>query len=60
MIEGKTTAGFCQLIVDPKGFAKILLEHYYPVWRTFEEAPDEMWEDLGRKFGLGHVCSVVL
>ena len=62
MVEGETSAGyFCQLMVDPKDVAKILLEYDYPVWRVLEEeAPVEMWEDLGRKFGLEHVCSVDL
>ena len=62
MVEGETTAGyFCQLMVDPKDVAKILLEYDYPVWRVLgEDAPDTMWEDLGRKFGLEHVCSVDL
>ena len=62
MVEGEMSAGyFCQLMVDPKDVAKILLEYDYSVWRVLEEeAPDEMWEDLGRKFGLEHVCSVDL
>ncbi len=62
MVEGETSAGYyCQLMVDPKDVAKILLEYDYPVWRVLgENAPDEMWEDLGRKFGLEHVCSVDL
>ena len=48
-------------MVGPKDVAKILLEYDYPVWRVLEEeAPDEMWGDLGRKFGLEHVCSVDL
>ena len=34
MVEGETSAGyFCQLMVDPKDVAKILLEYDYPVWR---------------------------
>ena len=62
LVEGETSAGyFCQLMVDPKDVAKILLEYDYPVWRVLgEDAPDAMWEDLGRKFGLEHVCSVDL
>ena len=62
MVEGETSAGyFCQLMVDPKDVAKVLLEYDYPVWRVLEEdAPDAMWEDLGRRFGLEHVCSVDL
>ena len=62
LVEGETTAGYyCQLMVDPKDAAKIMLEYDYPVWRVLEEdAPDAMWEDLGRKFGLEHVCLVDL
>ena len=62
LVEDETSAGYCcQLMVDPKDVAKILLEYDYPVWRVLEgEAPDEIWEDLGRKFGLEHVCSVDL
>lgn len=62
MVEGETTASYyCQLIVNPQEVAKILLEYDYPVWRVFDEdAPDAMWEDLGRKFGSEHVCSVDL
>lgn len=59
MIEGETSAGYyCQMMVDPKDVAKIMLEYDYPVWSVLEEdAPDAMWEDLGRKFGLTHICS---
>lgn len=62
MVEGKTLTGYyCQLITDPKDVAKILLEYDYPVWRVFDEdAPDTMWENLGRKFGLEHVYSAEL
>ena len=62
MIEGKTTAGyFCQMVVDPKDVAKIALEYNYPVWHILkEDYPDDMWEDLGRKFGLATVCSIDL
>lgn len=62
MIEGETTAGYyCQLMVDPKDVAKIMLDYNYPVWRILEEdAPDDMWEELGRKFGLKTACSVDL
>ena len=62
LVEGETTAGYyCQLMVDPKDVAKILLEYDYPVWRVLEEdAPRAMWEDLGRKFGLMTVLSLDL
>ncbi len=60
LVEGETSAGYyCHLMVDPKDAAKIMLEYDYPVWHVLEEdAPDAMWEDLGRKFGLESVCSV--
>ena len=62
MVEGETTAGyFCQLMVDPKDVAKIFVDYDYALYRVLgEDAPDAMWEDLGRKFGLEHVCSVDL
>ena len=62
MVEGETTAGyFCHLMVDPKDVAKIAIEYNYPVWHILgEDYPDEMWEELGRKFGLATVCLVDL
>ena len=62
MVEGETTAGyFCQLMVDPKDVAKIFVDYDYALYRVLgEDAPDAMREDLGRKFGLEHVCSVDL
>ena len=60
LVESETSAGYyCQMMVNPKDVARILLDYNYLVWRVLEEdAPDGMWEDLGRKFGLGSVCSV--
>lgn len=64
MLEGYTTTNhFCQLMVDPKDVAKILLEYNYPIWHVLEkdvpdESPDEMWEALGRLYGLSTVCAV--
>lgn len=60
MVEGETTVGyFCQLMVDPREVAKIFVDYDYSLCRVLgEDAPDVMWEDLGRKFGLEHVCSV--
>ena len=62
MVEGETTAGyFCQLMVNPQEVAKIFVDYDYALYRVLgEDAPDAMWEDLGRKFGLEHVCSVDL
>lgn len=62
LIEGETETGYyCQLMVDPKNVAKVLLRYDYATWRVLEEdAPNEMWEELGREFGLKTVCSVDL
>ena len=59
LIEGETSTGFyCQMMVDPKHVAKIILSYDYPILRILgEEAPDEMWEELGQKFGLEVVSS---
>lgn len=62
LVEGETTAGyFCQMMVDPKDVAKIALEYNYPVWHILkQDYPEEMWEELGRKFGLETVTSIDL
>ena len=62
MIEGETSEGYyCQLMVDPKDAARIMLEYDYPVWSILmEDAPDAMWRDLARKFGIAVVSSVDL
>lgn len=62
MVEGEMSAGyFCQLMMDPKDVARIFVDYDYALYRVLgEDAPDAMWEDLGRKFGLEHVCSVDL
>lgn len=59
-IEGETMTGYyCRLMVDPKDAAKIMLDYDYPLYHILgEDAPDSMWEDLGRKYGIGAVCSV--
>lgn len=59
LIEGSTTAGYqCQLFVNAKEVAKIILEYDYPTSRILgQEAPQEMWDDLGRHFGLSEVYS---
>ena len=61
-IEGETETGYyCQLMVDPRDCAPILLKHNYPVFKVLhEDFEDEMWEELGRKFGLATVTSVDL
>lgn len=62
MIEGETTADYYrQLMVNPQEVAKIFVDYDYALYRILsEDAPDAMWEDLGRKFGLEHVYSVDL
>ena len=59
LVEGETATGYyCQMMVDPKDVAEIILRYDYPVWHVIgEEAPDEIWEELGRKFGLSVVNS---
>ena len=61
-IEGETTAGYyCQLMVDPRECAPILLKHDYEIYKVLQEdVPAEMWEELGAKFGLATVTSVDL
>lgn len=59
LIEGETRKGYyCQLMVDPREIAQILLNYNYPVCRILDdEAPEAMWRDLGEKFGLDSVTS---
>ena len=59
MVEGLTTADYpVQMMVDPKEIAKILLDWEYPTYRILEnDAPEGMWEELGRHFGLSSVSS---
>lgn len=55
--EGHTTMGYdCQMMVDPKEVAQILLNWEYPTYRILEEeAPQGMWDELGEHFGLESV-----
>ena len=59
MVEGETTTGYyCQMMVLPKKVANILLEYDYPIYRVCgQEAPEAMWDELAREFGLGSVSS---
>ena len=46
---------------EPQEVAKIFVDYDYALYYVLgEDAPDAMWEDLGRKFGLEYVCSVDL
>jgi len=60
MLEGETTKGYyCQMMVDPKEVARIMLEYNYPMYAVLEEdAPIDMWDDIAAWFGLGSVSSV--
>lgn len=62
MVEGETETGFyCQIMADPKDVARIMLDYDYPVWDVLGlDAPDEMWRELGRLFGLKTVRMVDL
>ncbi len=53
-VRGVTSAHYdCELMVDPRDVAKIILEYDFPVCHILgREYPFEMWEALGRKFGL--------
>ena len=62
LIEGETSEGYiCHLMVDPKDAARIMLEYRYPIWSILmEDAPDAMWRELARKYGIAVVSSVDL
>ena len=62
VVEGETFEDYyCQLMVNPKEVAKIMLRHDYPTWKVLgEDAPDGMWGDMGKKFGIKVVCGVDL
>ena len=62
LIDGETEAGYyCHIMADPRDAAKIMLKYDYPIYRGLgKDAPDEMWHELGRFYGLGEVCSVDL
>lgn len=59
MVEGETRTGYyCQMMVDPKDVAQILLKYDYPVFAVLEEEPPQgIWEDLAERFGLASVSS---
>lgn len=61
-LEGTTRTGHaCVMMVDPMEVAQIFLQYDYPTWNVLgEEAPDEMWEEMARQFGLASVSSVDL
>lgn len=62
MVEGKTETGYyCQLMVDPRDAARILLDYNYPIFSILgEDAPNAMWQRLAAFYGLKNVLSVDL
>ena len=59
MVEGETHTGYhCMMMVDPADVARVLLDFNYPTIHILEqEPPYDLWEELGRKFGLKTVSS---
>ena len=62
MVEGATKTGYyCQIMVDPKDAARIMLDYNYPTWKVLEEdSPTEMWSSLADLYGLESVSSIDL
>ena len=62
VVEGETFENYyCQLMVNLKEVARIMLDYDYPTWRILgEDAPDGMWSDMGKKFGIKAVSGVDL
>ena len=62
MVCGETTRGYyAQIMVNPKVPAGIMLKWDYPIFRVLkEDAPQGMWDELAREFGLASVSDVDL
>lgn len=62
MLEGETTTGYAvRVLADPAKVAKIMLSHWYPLYKILEEdAPDEMWKELARMVDVAIVFAVDL
>ncbi len=60
MLVGETVTGYyAQLMVNPKTVARIMLDYDYPLWTILdEEAPQGMWDQLAKVFGLDCVSEV--
>ena len=60
MLDGETTTGhIAHLMVDPSIVAQILLKYDYPTISILDnEAPQSMWDELGRRFGLAYAFGV--
>lgn len=59
MVEGETNTGYyCQMMVNPKEVAKIILKYDYPLYAFFEEeSPQAMWDELAELFGLARIST---
>lgn len=59
IVEGETRTGYyCQMMVNPKDVARIILKYDYPVFAILEEEPPQgMWDDLAEWYGLDSVSS---
>ena len=62
MVDGETRTGYyCQMLVNPKEVAEIVLKYDYPVFAVLkEEPPRAMWAELADHFGLDSVSSIDL
>ena len=60
MLEGTTRTGYyCQIMIDPREAAQVLLDYQYPVWEVLkEESPMGLWDRLAEIYGLDTVSSV--
>ena len=53
-LEGLTEKGFnCSIMVDPKDVAEIFLIWNYATYSVLgEDAPDDMWAEIGELYGI--------
>lgn len=59
MVEAETRTGhYCQMMVDPREIAPIILKYDYPIYKVLEEEPPQrMWYELAEKLGVDVVTS---
>ena len=60
VLEGVTDKDFnCSIMVDPKDIAEFFLRWDYAIYLVLEEdAPDEMWREIGEFYGIQTACGV--
>lgn len=60
VLEGITDKGYnCSIMVDPKDVADIFLRWNYATYFVLgEDAPDEMWREIGEFYGIRTACGV--